>query len=57
MPSWIKAASLLNLAWTHDLGGRRQEALKLYKRVVDDFENEAPASAARIGLVSPYRRS
>jgi tetratricopeptide (TPR) repeat protein len=56
VPSWLKAAALLNLGWTHDLAGRRAEALKAYKRVVDDYEKEAAAGAARVGLISPYRR-
>jgi hypothetical protein len=56
MPSWLKAQAMLNLAWTHDLGGRRAEATKLYKRIVDDYENEGAAGAARVGLISPYRR-
>jgi hypothetical protein len=55
VPSWLKAAAMLNLGWTHDLAGRRAEALKVYKRVVDDYENEAAAGAARVGLISPYR--
>lgn len=53
---WIKAAAILNLAWTHDIAGRRAEALKLYKKIVDDYENEAASGAARVGLISPYRR-
>ena len=35
--------------------GMRADALKLYKRIVDDYENEAPANAARLGLIAPYR--
>jgi hypothetical protein len=57
MPSWLKAAAMVNLGWTHDIAGRRAEALKVYKRVVDDYENEAASGAARVGLISPYRRS
>ena len=56
MPSWLKAAAMLNLAWTHDIAGRRAEAVKLYKRIVDDYENEASSGSARVGLISPYRR-
>ena len=55
MPSWLKAAAMLNLAWTHDIAGRRAEAVKLYKRIVDDYENEASSGSARVGLISPYR--
>ena len=46
---------MLHLAWTHDLAGRRAEAIKLYKQIVDDYETEGPASAARLGLIAPYR--
>jgi hypothetical protein len=56
IPAWLKAQAMLNLAWTHDLGGRRADATKLYKRIVDDYENEAASGAARIGLITPYRR-
>ena len=47
---------MLNLAWTHDIAGRRAEAVKLYKRIVDDYENEASSGSARVGLISAYRR-
>jgi len=55
MPAWLRATAMLNLAWTHDLAGRRAEALKLYKRVIDQYENEGAAGAARVGLITPYR--
>ena len=55
VPSWLKAGALLTLAWTHDIAGRRAEAMTLYKRIVDDFENESAASSARLGLIAPYR--
>jgi hypothetical protein len=55
IPAWLKAAALLNLANSYDILGRRPEALRLYKRIVDDFENESPVGAARIGLITPYR--
>ena len=55
VPDWLRAAAMLNLAWTHDLAGRRDEALKLYKRIVDDYEDEGPLGAARVGLIAPYR--
>lgn len=55
VPDWLKAAALLHLAWTHDVQGRRAEALPLYKRVVDRYEHEAAASAARLGLIAAYR--
>lgn len=56
MPGWVKAQAMLTLGWTHDLAGRRAEATKLYKRIVDDYENEAASGAARIGLITAYRR-
>jgi hypothetical protein len=55
IPDWLRAAAMLNLAWMHDIAGRRTEALNLYKRIVDNYEDEAPASAARVGLIAPYR--
>ncbi|HXG87344.1 MAG TPA: tetratricopeptide repeat protein [Vicinamibacterales bacterium] len=54
-PGWLKAASLLTLAWTHDIAGRRGEALTLYKRIVENHENEAAAGSAQLGLLAPYR--
>ena len=56
MPGWLKAQAMLNLAWTHDLGGRRAEATRLYKRTVEEYENEGASGAARIGMITPYRR-
>jgi tetratricopeptide (TPR) repeat protein len=56
MPTWLKAQAMLNLAWTHDLAGQRAEAIRLYKQIVDNYEREAASSAARVGLISPYRR-
>jgi tetratricopeptide (TPR) repeat protein len=55
MPRWLKAAALLNLARVEDIAGNRGEAVRLYKRVVDDFEDEPPAGAARLGLIAPYQ--
>jgi tetratricopeptide (TPR) repeat protein len=52
---WIKAGAMLHLAWTHDLAGRRAEAVKLYRQIVDEYETEAAAAAARLGLIAPYR--
>jgi tetratricopeptide (TPR) repeat protein len=56
MPAWVKANALLYLARVNDLQGQRAEAVKLYQRVVKEFENESAAGAARVGLISPYRR-
>jgi tetratricopeptide (TPR) repeat protein len=57
MPAWLKANALLYLARVYDLQGQREQAVKLYKRVVEEFENESAAGAARVGLISPYRRA
>jgi tetratricopeptide (TPR) repeat protein len=57
MPTWLKAAAMLNLAYTHDIAGRRAEAVTVYKIIVDKYEDEAAAGAARVGLISPYRRA
>ncbi|MBI2956877.1 MAG: tetratricopeptide repeat protein [Acidobacteria bacterium] len=56
MPGWLKANAMLYLARLHDLKGEREPALKLYKRIVDTYENESAAGAARLGLLTPYRR-
>jgi tetratricopeptide (TPR) repeat protein len=55
LPAWLEAGALLHLAWVRDLEGRREEAVKLYKQIADQYENEAPASAARLGIITPYR--
>ena len=49
MPGWLHAQAMLNLAWTHDLAGRRADATRLYKRIVDDFEREAASGPALKG--------
>ena len=56
MPGWLKAGAKLHLARLHDLRGERKQALKLYDDVVDDYEQEPAALAARIGLLTPYKR-
>jgi tetratricopeptide (TPR) repeat protein len=55
IPRWLKAAATLNLGWTYDVGGRRAEAIRMYKKVVADYEDQAAAGAARLGLLTPYR--
>lgn len=54
-PDWLKASALLFLARIRDLRGERQQALKLYEKVVDDYEKESAAGAARLGLLTPFR--
>jgi tetratricopeptide (TPR) repeat protein len=54
--SWIRAHSLLMVARAHDLAGRREQAKRTYKTLVDDFERESAVWPARVGLVTPYRR-
>jgi tetratricopeptide (TPR) repeat protein len=55
-PTWLQAQALLHIGRAHDLGGRRPDAIRFYERIVDDFEDENAAFAARVGLLSPYRR-
>ena len=55
LPDWLRANALLALAWTRDLAGRRDDALALYRRVVDSYEDESAAGPARIGLLTAYR--
>jgi len=55
MPDWLKASVLLHLAWTRDLAGRRADALALYKRIVDDYDDETASGPARLGLLTPYK--
>ena len=55
MPDWLKASALLHLAWTRDLAGRRADAVTLYKRIVDDYDDESAAGPARLGLLTPYK--
>ena len=56
VPAWIRAQSLLVVAQAQDLAGQREPAKKTYQRVVDDYEHEAAAWPARVGLITPYRR-
>jgi tetratricopeptide (TPR) repeat protein len=56
-PNWIRAQSLLYLARSYDLAGRRAEAVKTYERVLDDYGRERAADLARVGLVAPYTRN
>jgi tetratricopeptide (TPR) repeat protein len=55
-PAWIKAQSLLIVARSEDLAGRRDAATRTYRRIVDDYEHENAVWAAQVGLVTPYRR-
>ena len=54
-PRWLTAGTLLHLARLHDVAGERKRAVKLYEEVVDDFEEEPEALAARIGMLNPYQ--
>jgi tetratricopeptide (TPR) repeat protein len=55
-PDWLKAQALLFLARSHDLAGRRADAIRIYERITDRYEREGPARAAKVSLVTPYRR-
>jgi tetratricopeptide (TPR) repeat protein len=52
--NWIKANALLHLARVFDIRGQREQAVKLYKRVVDEYEDEDAADNARFGLLTRY---
>ena len=56
VPDGLRASSLLYIARTHDLAGQRDAAKKVYQQVVDTYENQRAAGAARFGLVTPYKR-
>ena len=49
VPDNLRASSLLYMARTHDLAGRRDAAKKIYQQIVDSYENQRAASAARGG--------
>ncbi len=54
----LMASVWLSLARVHDLQSDREQAVTLYKKVVDDYgDEEDSALAARLGLVAPYRRA
>jgi tetratricopeptide (TPR) repeat protein len=55
-PAWIRAQALLIVGRGQDLQGQREPAKKTYQRIVEDYEHEAAAWPARVGLVTPYRR-
>jgi hypothetical protein len=55
IPDWLRANALLALAWTRDLAGRRADAVSLYRRVIDEYDEESAAGPARIGVLTAYR--
>ena len=55
-PDWLKAGALLVVARAHDLAGRREQAKRVYQTIVDRYEDQRPAAAARLGLLTPYVR-
>jgi tetratricopeptide (TPR) repeat protein len=56
VPDWLRAAALLDIARAHDLVGRRDQAKTVYQRIVDSYETQRAAQAAKLGLITPYRR-
>jgi hypothetical protein len=56
VPVNLRAFSLLYIARANDLAGRRDAAKKIYQQIVDTYENQRAAAAARVGLVTPYKR-
>jgi tetratricopeptide (TPR) repeat protein len=52
----VRGLALLHIARIHDLTGRRAEALKVYRQVADDFEDDRSGELAQIGLITPYQQ-
>ena len=55
-PDWVRAAAYLYLGRLADLAGDRPTATKAYQKVVDDYSEERASLAARVGLITPYKR-
>jgi tetratricopeptide (TPR) repeat protein len=55
--AWLKAQAWVQVGRVHDLAGRRAEARKAYQHVVDTYEHENAAWPARLGLITPYKRT
>jgi len=55
-PNWIRAQALLMVGRAADLSGQREAAKRTYSQIVDDYERETAVWAARVGLVTPYKR-
>ncbi len=55
-PAWVRAWSILYNGRSDDLDGRRDAARKAYQTVIDDYQKQDAADAARLGLITPYRR-
>lgn len=57
-PTWIKGPSMLYMARIHDIRGQRAQATALYQRIVKEFdETDFAVQAAKVGLLTPYRRA
>jgi hypothetical protein len=52
----VRGMALLHVARIQDLAGRRDEALKTYRTVANDFDEERAGRLAQVGLVTPYKR-
>jgi hypothetical protein len=52
----VRGMALLHVARIHDLAGRRDAALRIYRHVATDIDEERAGGLARIGLVTPYKR-
>jgi hypothetical protein len=56
-PRWKNhQKALLMVARADDLAGRRDQAKREYRRIVDDYEHESASWPAKAGLISLYRR-
>ena len=52
----VKSNAMLTMARIYDLRGQREQALAMYKKIIDSNKNEVAAQSARRGLVTPYTR-
>jgi hypothetical protein len=51
-----RGMAMLHVARIQDLAGRRDDALRTYRTVANDFDEERAGRLAQVGLVTPYKR-
>jgi tetratricopeptide (TPR) repeat protein len=57
VPENIRASAWLHAGRIYDVMGRREDAKRAYKKVIDDYEKQGrPVNYAKTGLVTPFRR-
>jgi tetratricopeptide (TPR) repeat protein len=53
----IRAQCWLHVGRIYDVEGRREDAKRAYKKVIDDYDKQTrPVNYAKTGLITPYRR-